>query len=194
MIPDFDSRGLLPPVLGADEASAARSPYYCSTTELVERFSTSRERFAILRGFLAYRAMLYGHGYMSGLQMVDGSFVEQVEVHRGRPPADIDVLSWLDLPQAHQGAGILDAAALLIWHNEIVDSTQNKARYFVDSYGVLTSELDLPLTLDISNYWTSLFSHQRTTRAWKGFLAIPLDAAADTAALTRLDELEQANG
>jgi hypothetical protein len=73
-------------------------------TALVQRFAASRERLDILRGLLEYRAALGAIGIVQGFQWLDGSFVEDVEVTKGRPPSDIDVVTLAYRPIVDQNA------------------------------------------------------------------------------------------
>jgi hypothetical protein len=67
-------------------------------SEVVLRYGVTAERAAILTGLLDYRAALRNVGIMDGFQWLDGSFVEDVEAIRSRPPSDIDVVTF-----AHPG-------------------------------------------------------------------------------------------
>ena len=90
-IPAFDGRGLLPPFLGADATTPARSPYRATMTELVATFGTSPPRCNLLFGLIKYRELLASLGYIDGEQFVNGSFVENVETREERDPGDIGV-------------------------------------------------------------------------------------------------------
>lgn len=183
-------RGLLPPFLGADATTAARSPYLTNSTELVRTFGFSAERREILRGFLSYRRLLTTLGYNAGFHLVDGSFVENVERVEKRAPGDIDVFSFLDLPTLGVTAGELDETGKTNWINEVTNRDENKRRFKLDSYAILLPELEFFQLFSVTNYWTSLFSHRRVTSAWKGFLAIAFDTADDEEALAELNRLD----
>jgi len=161
--------------------------------EIAERLATTAERQTLIRGLLEYRALLGRLGYNEGIQLVDGSFVEQVERLRGRPPGDIDVFSFLDLPSLNVQDGALDAQGERDWDAEIIDVDRNKARFGIDSYAVIATDLDFFNLFSVINYWTSLFGHQRRTSAWKGFLLVALDPVSDAAALAHLEQLEAAH-
>ena len=176
-IPPFEATGVLPPVIGSPALPGAQAPYRVSLVEVVRRFSGSEERRAILRGFLAYRAALHGVGLNQGFQWLDGSFAEQIELLEGRPPKDIDVVSFpLCQPQPAHAA---QAA-------ELFNPKLTKDRYRCDAYGVPPG---LPAYAATRNatYWFGLFSHRRN-RQWKGMLEIDLAPAEDAAALVALDE------
>jgi hypothetical protein len=184
MIAAFTPGGVLPPFLGAAPGNPAdQSPYDSSSLELVNRFATSRERCDLLSGLFGFRAELRGLGFVSGFQWIDGSFVEDSETVKGRPPGDIDVVtvarrptavvddsSWLAFVTAHSG--------------DIFSPSWTKATYRCDAY---------PIDLDAdpegvafqSAYWFGLFSHQRTTMRWKGIVTIRLEED-DSPALAEL--------
>ncbi|HEY8595623.1 MAG TPA: hypothetical protein VIL84_10300 [Devosiaceae bacterium] len=186
-VPPFDMRGLLPPFVGADATTDLRSPYVATMAEVVAQLGTTPERRNLLRNLIAYRELLARDGYQSGVQFIDGSFVENIEGSANRPPSDIDVFSLLTAPQKY----LSDPAAWTrvgknFWETEIADRDKNKQRYSLDTYALLYEELT-PLNLIKSViYWYGLFSHQRDTFAWKGFVTLSLDPAGDQAALALL--------
>ena len=87
--------GLLPGNDPAGGVSEKRSPYVIALPNFVSRFGHSGKRRELLDGFLRYRALLKQAGLDVGFQWVNGSFVEDVERVRGRPPADVDVVSFI---------------------------------------------------------------------------------------------------
>lgn len=188
-LPPFDVRGLVPPFVGDDAVTSDRSPYWISMPELTAAMGTTPDRRQLLRNLIAYRAVLAGAGYVSGVQFVDGSFVENIETTAGRPPRDVDVFSILNVPKIY----LLDdvswsSIGLPFWETEVIHRDRNKARFSLDTYAVLFEEWkDRPQDL-ISHiiYWYGLFSHQRGTLAWKGFAGLALDPADDQAALSAL--------
>lgn len=188
-LPSFDLRGLLPPFVGADATTPDRSPYWVTMPELVAAFGTTPHRCQLLRNLIAYRAILAQGGYVGGIQFIDGSFVENVEALESRSPGDIDVFSILSAPPRYlTDPAAWQATGLPFWNAEVADRNLNKQRFSLDTYAVLFEERQAqPMNL-ISDiiYWYGLFSHQRTTFAWKGFAGIALDPAADQAALSQL--------
>ncbi len=188
-LPSFDLRGLLPPFVGADAVTQDRSPYWVTMPELVAAFGTTPHRRALLRNLIAYRALLAQGGYVGGIQFIDGSFVENVESLESRNPGDIDVFSILNAPPRYlTDSAAWQATGLPFWNAEVADRNLNKQRFSLDTYAVLFEEWQAqPMNL-ISDiiYWYGLFSHQRTTFAWKGFAGLTLDPAADQAALSQL--------
>ena len=91
---------VLPPYTGADPTqSATMSPYKVEFLEFAQQFATSQHRADLLNGLIAYREALRNIGLTQGFQWIDGSFVEDVEQSRGRPPADIDVVTFAYGPQ-----------------------------------------------------------------------------------------------
>ncbi len=188
-VPSFNANGILPPVAGTNMVDMERSPYIITMTEIVQTFGTTPLRRQLLRNLIAYRELILSGGYTSGIQFLDGSFVEDVERHSGREPRDIDVFTLLHV----QANYIHDPLAwqrdcLPFWAEEIQNQPKNKQRYQLDTYATLVEEFSLVGLLKNVMYWYSLFSHQRDTYAWKGFVAVMLDAAQDEQALILLGE------
>lgn len=170
MIPAFNLSGVLPPFTGTNPTDRPGcSPYRIQTTELVNRFATTPERERLLTGLLDLRSGLTNLGITQGVQWIDGSFVENVEVLRGRAPADIDVVTLAARP-------IPDAAQWrqTIQRNlNIFDSQRAKDSFGCDHYFLdILKRPDL-LVAD-TTYFFGLFAHQRVTSIWKGMLELPL--------------------
>lgn len=180
MIPSWNVAGVLPPIRpGAPGHSHDRSPYAALLLEVIDKFSTSSERIHILQGFLQLRAALHALGVVKGFQWVDGSFLEQVELLESRPPGDIDVVSYFDLPP---GKSETDLVAL---HADLFDHEHVKTTYKVDHYPVvLGKSIDAFQVRQIS-YWYSMWSHRRDG-LWKGFIQVSLDPTEDVQALQTL--------
>ncbi|KQX21181.1 hypothetical protein ASD01_29670 [Ensifer sp. Root423] len=158
-------------------------------TELVQAFGTTPHRRQLLRNLIAYRQLISAGGYTSGLQFLDGSFVEDVERHSRREPGDIDVFSLLHVPaQYMQDPPSWQQGGFQFWADEIQNQPRNKDRFRLDTYAALVEEFQLLGLLKNVMYWYSLFSHQRDTYAWKGFVAVVLDPIQDASALTLLGE------
>lgn len=182
-VPSFDGRGLLPPVLGPDDTTRDRSPYFASMTELVTALGTTPWRENLLFGLLEYRRLLDRHGYSDGLQFIDGSFVENVEVRESRDPGDIDVFSFLMRPAAYQqDPNLWATVGFPAWAGELMDRDKNKARFLLDTYGIAVDQHGRLTLINETIYWYSLFSHRRVTREWKGFVIMPLNPPDDAAA------------
>lgn len=183
-VPPFGWNNLLPPFVGSDPTLlGAQAPYPVTMVEVVTAVGTTDWRKALLRNLVAYRQILHGEGYITGFQLVDGSFVENAEVTRGRPPRDIDVMSFLDKPQKYVNDDLAwNTVGLDFWFREIVDVPNNKARFMLDTYAVLNEHVQAE---DIM-YWHGLFSHRRATYTWKGYLRVQLDPIDDIAALNAL--------
>ncbi len=188
-LPPFDMRGLLPPFMGEDAATADRSPYQTTMPELVAAMGTSQHRRGLIRKLIAYRTLLLGDGYIKGVQFIDGSFVENIELIRNRPPQDIDVFSILHIPPKYLN-NIHDwiTIGLQFWADEVVHRDKNKDRFSLDTYGIVFEECigDPMRLINNTNYWYGLFSHQRETFAWKGFACLALDPDGDQNALDML--------
>lgn len=176
MIPGWLPEGVLPPTLSP--TGEQRAPYQTSSIELVRRFRGTAERRAILDGLLRLREQVRGLGLDDGFQWVDGSFCENVEVTEGRPPKDVDVVTFARLGGAHGQQQLFDKAP------EFFDRGKVRATYQVDHYWVdLTADANADLVRHVS-YWYSMWSHRRDG-LWKGFLQLEL-AEDDAAAIAEL--------
>lgn len=171
-IPNWTSRGVLPPVNALQATSAARSPYKVKLLDVVMRFATSQERCKILKGLLDYRAALHSMALTQGFQWLDGSFSEDVELLEKRPPKDIDVVSFIHTPTAFPVTPV---------DPDVLDHDHAKATYLVDAYFVEINRLPPDNLIRKSTYWYSIWSHRRT-QEWKGYLDIDMSPAEDAAA------------
>jgi len=130
---------------------------------------------------------MYGEGYAAGIQFLDGSFVEDIERHSGREPGDIDVFSLLSVPQRYaQNPASWQPDGFRFWREEIQNQPLNKSRFALDTYAVLIEDRPFVHLVKDVMYWYSLFSHQKLTFAWKGFVAVLLDQQQDADALLAL--------
>ncbi|MGN6479732.1 DUF6932 family protein [Luteibacter sp.] len=172
MIPEFNHSGVLPPFHGAAHEFASRSPYFTDMTAVASRFTNTHERRTIFEGLLAYRKDLRAFGIEVGFQWLDGSFVEDVERVRSRPPADVDIVTFGFRP-AHLKDDS-DWATAVASAPELFSPHAAKLKYRCDAYFVDLST-DGSWLVDQTTYWNSLFSHQRDTSLWKGILRVPLE-------------------
>lgn len=185
VIPPFTSSGVLPPYIGADPRIPANmSPYRVSLVELVQRFAHSPERRAILTGFLAHRAYLIRLG-ITGIQWLDGSFLEDVESLESRAPGDVDVITFVVRPMAYQNTNHAAWQAFWSGHMQVFDSQQAKTAYRTDAYFVDVA-FGPGYVIRQTAYWFGLFSHKRATGLWKGMLEVTLDSQQDDAAASQL--------
>jgi hypothetical protein len=185
-IPNFNAQGVLPPFLGPNATTQQRSPYVGTMTDLVVALGTTVHRKRLFEGLIRYRQMMHSLDFTVGFQFIDGSFVENIEVTGGRVPNDIDVFSYLEKPSKYlTDPALWTSEGLTRWAGEIADRTKNKSRFGIDSYAVAIDEPFMTI-INVTMYWHGLFSHQRTTMRWKGFVIVPLNAADDAAALTLL--------
>lgn len=173
LIPNWTMAGVIPPIRpGEPGYSFDRSPYDATLEAVVDRFATSAQRANILEGLLSYRAALHAIGAVSGFQWLDGSFLEHVEDTEGRPPNDIDVVTFFFLPNGVNQLAFFGAIQPLI------DSTQTKLIYSVDAFGqVLGQQMNGARIRQVS-YWYSLWSHRRDD-TWKGYVQVDLDPTND---------------
>lgn len=180
MIPSWSMAGVLPPIrpgtLGHD---ADRSPYIVTLSAIVDQFALTDARVKILMGLLQYRDALHQIGVVSGFQWLDGSFMEDIETLESRPPKDIDVVTYLELPLGHTQASLWAVAGDLFKNSYV------KKEYSVDAYPqVLGGSLSAQAIKRVS-YWYSMWSHRRNG-TWKGFVQVDLNPAEDTAAASAL--------
>lgn len=157
--------------------------------ELVQRFGYTLRRRQLLRNLIAYRALFASDNYVQGVQFIDGSFVEDVETVQNRDPNDIDVFTLVYPPEKYQ----LDFDLWLsqgqpLWEQQLTNRPQNKRLFSLDTYGIIVDD-QVPIfrTMHDIMYWYGLFSHQRNTFQWKGFVALELNTDDDQVALTILE-------
>jgi hypothetical protein len=187
IIPGWNSQGVLPPVDPSNPVSRDRSPYVVSVDDFVLRFGTSLERLNILDGLLSFRSALHVAGLISGFQWLDGSFLESIESLESRPPHDIDVVTFYNLPPSHT------QRTLLSGHPQLFDRDFIKNSYHVDAYFIdLMSNIPEEL-ISNSAYWYSIWSHRRNS-LWKGYLQIDLSQTDDHIAKDNLDGIMSRGG
>lgn len=179
-LPHWSNAGVLPPVRpNSPGHSAERSPYTVSLSVFVERFSSSPERIKILQGFLQFRARLHEVGLVSGFQWLDGSFMEHVELLESRPPNDIDVVTFFELPAGETQTSLMQRDTGLFTQELL------KNIYFVDGYFAQLGQPTDRLQVKNIAYWYSMWSHRRNG-VWKGFVQVDLDPTEDAEALALL--------
>lgn len=181
-IPDWDESGILPAHDPRNPTSRSRSPYSVSLVTLVTRLGFTVERRRLLAGLLDFRERLHDAGVNRGFQWINGSFVEHVERSSERPPNDIDLVTFYDLP-------IIDMVRLSAESDlRLFDPRGIKADHNLDAYFVtLNTEAPSDIVKQ-TTYWYSVWSHDRHG-SWKGFLEIDLGATEDGAARRVLDQL-----
>ena len=173
MIPAHNHSHVLPPFVGNTPTDRSRvSPYDTTLCAIVGRFSTNPDRVSIIKGLLDFRLSLISAGIVNGYQWLSGSFTENVEILRGRPPADIDVIT-----VAHRPSGIRDNSTWVSFfdkNQDLFDPSVNKQKFMCDAYYIDLGAPAENVVLDVS-YWYGLFSHRRDG-LWKGMLRISLQA------------------
>jgi hypothetical protein len=179
-IPDWNTSGIIPPIRpGEPGHSPQRSPYKATLLEVIDRFGTSSARLSILEGYLDHRAALNGVGLSTGVQWLNGSFVEDKEAREGVSPTDVDVVTFALLPPGKTQA---DVNAL---NPQIFNHAHVKATYKVDGYFQFLGKPSDERLVRQTSYWNSMWSHTRH-QEWKGFLEVDLDHTHDAAARTYL--------
>ena len=180
-IPDWDPSGLLPPFVDSPTSAGQRSPYAVGLTDLVLRFSDTAKRRTLLTGLLDFRAALHSAGIGEGFQWINGSFVEDTTHHSELDPNDIDVVTFLKLPDGLSQAQLVDG------NPSLFDLDATRRRYGLDAYTVVLDAGDLTYLVRRVAYWNSLWSHDRNQR-WKGYLEIDLSDSEDAIARAALNE------
>jgi hypothetical protein len=84
----------------------------------------------VLDGFIRYRRALHEAGLRKGFQWLNGSFAEDVERVEGRPPNDVDVVTFYELPEGTTQRVIAEKNPQLLNHAGI------REKYNVDGYFV----------------------------------------------------------
>jgi hypothetical protein len=189
-IPHWTAEGLIPPVDAADPVSSNRSPYRVSLADLVLRFAMTPDRTAILDGFLRYRSALHAAEITEGFQWIDGSFTEDIETTGRRSPNDLDLVTFFRIPPRVPDQSALvtrDPSLFPVGPAAATVKADLKTRFRVDAYLVPLPSQSADLNrvdrlVERSCYWYGMWSHQRDTQRWKGYLEIDLDPAEDLAA------------
>jgi hypothetical protein len=184
VIPELNQSGVLPPFIPEQGPTnpASMAPYKSTIVEFVNRYAQSPERIAILKGLLEYRRKLKGIGITEGFQWLDGSFVEYVELNLGRPPADVDIVTFAMRPTSDR-----DVWKTIIQSNkDLFIPSESKKAFQCDAYFVDLNTDPIHL-VNNTKYWFGLFSHQRESYLWKGMVEIPI-LCSDEEALEFLEE------
>lgn len=185
MIPDWNMSGLLPPIrpnLPGNDFD--RSPYIVNLKKVITQFATSPERVSILYGLLGYRKALHDVGMVTGFQWLDGSFMEHVERVESRPPKDIDVVTFYELP-----FGVTEAS-IVSQNPDLFDNSMAKKVYCVDAYFCPLGVPTCSKQVKYISYWYSMWSHRRDNQ-WKGFIQVDLSPHEDIEAITEIELIEQ---
>lgn len=184
-LPEWNSQGFLPAILPGEAGySLNRSLYAISCIELVERFGSSIKRLEILQGFLNYRKNLHALGLVQGVQWLDGSFVENIEVLEGRAPNDIDVVTFANMPEGESQKSLLDN------NSSLFIPTAIRQTYQVDGYCIFLDGQANQNFIKQVTYWYSMWSHTRS-KQWKGFLQLDLNNTDDDQAFESLSSLRE---
>ncbi|QWT20028.1 hypothetical protein KPL74_20050 [Bacillus sp. NP157] len=176
MIPAFDKSGFLPPFLDNALSTERRSPYPTTIFEMADRFGSTRPRRALLRGLLNYRRHLREFGMRDGLQWIDGSFVEDSESKRGRPPFDIDIVTFT--PFTTVRSTTMQAIEAIRSNTQLFSRQSVLATYGCDAY-IVDTAVSPDRIIRAASYWTNVFGHERVTGKWKGILQLEMNDGFD---------------
>jgi len=182
-IPKFTLDGVLPPHNGDPHDKAATSPYLATTIEICQRFATTKDRRAILKGFLEFRALLQRAQIVDGFQWIDGSFLEDDRINR-RSPTELQVVTF-----CKKSAVVKDPAFKAEF--EILANRAKLKTQFRVAHDFVRLDWGESSLIQATGYWCGILSHQRNTKVWKGLLQVPLKTTADDhAAVKHLATLE----
>lgn len=178
MIPELNQAGVLPPFIAecGPTDPAGMAPYRTTISKFVLRYAKSDERIAILKGLLAYREKLRALGIVNGFQWIDGSFVEDVEQNQGRPPSDVDIVTFASRPDEGDDSW----REMVDQNSEIFIPDLSKEKYICDAYFVDLNTSPIHI-VNSTKYWFGLFSHQRDSYLWKGMIEISIVCDDDVA-------------
>lgn len=176
VIPSNSHDGVLPPFIPGREPHelGAVAPYRADLLEVAQRYATSKARIEILQGLVAYREALRSIRIQSGFQWIDGSFVEDCEAIRMRPPSDVDIVTFAFRPQHLSDFGAW--SAFIATRPDLFDPNTTKKIYRCDAYFVDLAVNPVHI-VNQTRYWFGLFSHQRDTYLWKGMVEVPITLA-----------------
>lgn len=181
MIPAHNQSGVLPPFLSGSSPTApgAMAPYKVSLLEVAQRFSHGNARLEIIHGLVTYRTELRNEGIVSGFQWIDGSFVEDIERNKGRPPNDVDIITFANRPPAYLDP--IKWRDFIKLRQDLFLPIECKKKFRCDAYYV-DMNLQPEILVSQTRYWFGLFSHQRDSFLWKGILEIALGDDKDVVA------------
>jgi hypothetical protein len=141
------------------------TPFRASLEDVVRVLAATPERCLIVEGLIAFRSRLHALGMTEGFQWIGGGFVEK----RASDPKEIDVVTFFRKPSAWTTSHAETSA--IAENREIFAPGGARARYRCDAYFV---DLGHPTALRWITHWCGVYSHQKETHAWKGFLELPL--------------------
>ena len=174
-IPRLNGKGVLPPING--------EPYPTTSLELCQRYGTTPERRAVLRGLLDLRAAMRDLQFDGGWQWVAGEFLEDDRLHT-KPPTLIKVVSFCKTPDSFKDHEYADQAATIRKRKKTFE------KFHVDHLPVLLSWPQEVVAKHTSHH-QALLSRQASTGLAVGFLRMDLNTASDdTAALEYLKKME----
>lgn len=172
LIPSFNQSGVLPPFIGGSAAQpASASPYRVTIEGFVERFAVSPERANLIQGLFEFLGDVIQLNLQGGFLWIDGSFVEDVERTRERPPSDIDIVFFIAPPEGMDEEALMAFASNNI---ELFDSKLTKEKYGCEVFPVNLCQHPVNLVHQTS-YWLNLFSHHKDSNMWKGMVELALE-------------------
>lgn len=173
MVAEFNNWGLLPPYVGNPALPSAFTPYAWTAEDLTKRMGFNATRKSLLSNLIEYRKELRNSG-VTGIQLIDGSFLEDSERLQGRPPGDIDIINLI-----HQDPKSMPTPHVM---NLLTNRSELKIKYQLDVMAPIPlffDNLGRPAVgLESFTYFFSLFSHCRDKHfgfpVWKGMVQLDL--------------------
>jgi len=107
---------------------------------------------------------------------------------KSRPPNDIDVVTFYYLPPNQTQRTLLNA------YPNLFDRSYIKNKYRVDAYFIDLNSIAPEKLISKSAYWYGVWSHQRKSLLWKGYLQIDLSPTDDHIALDNLNRMMNRGG
>ena len=160
-LPPHGANGYLPPHVGDRfVVRNGASPYRIGRESFVDRFGGTAKRKGMIDSLFAMLGEARGLGVETGFTWIGGSFVDLRE-----EPNDLDVVTFY-VPTPKTSRDVVRA------NPRVFQPTAAKESFGCDAYF-------LPLVGNRKSYrtvslWYALFSHDRETLTWKGFVELSL--------------------
>lgn len=173
MVAEFNNWGILPPYVGNAAAPDEFTPYEWTTESLTRKMGFNDHRKMLLANLIEYRNELRKNG-VCGIQLIDGSFLEDSERLQGRPPGDIDIINLI-----YQDPKQMPTPIVM---NLLTNRSELKTKYHLDIMEPIPLFYDTlgrpAVGLGSFTYFFSLFSHCRDKHfgfpVWKGMVQLEL--------------------
>ncbi len=122
-----------------------------------------------------------------GFQWINGSFVENVEMSRGRAPGDVDVVTFFHAPEGYT------EESFAATYPDFFNPSAMKWDFGVDAYLAAVNLNDWETIARRAAYWHDVWSHTRDGGR-KGYLQVDLDPREDESARAALAGMSGEDG